>query len=198
MKRIVLILLFGVIFTAGYAQQPGIGIGTTIPDASSQLDVSSTDRGVLIPRMTSAQRDAIESPANGLLVFDTDRQCISQNVGTSSAPDWVCISGNVVRFFYMPAITFDTSEDAVGQTKDLYQLYKDQFSMSDPNTTASSAGAPATIPSFPEATDLYYYITYYDPDVFSSVSIDANGIMTYDVTAAATDCSFINIVFAIK
>ncbi len=40
------------------------------PDASAILDVQSTDKGILIPRMTTAQRIAISSPAQGLLVFD--------------------------------------------------------------------------------------------------------------------------------
>lgn len=48
-----------------------VGVGTITPDASSMLDVSSTTKGVLTPRMTSAQRIAISSPANGLLVYDT-------------------------------------------------------------------------------------------------------------------------------
>jgi hypothetical protein len=47
-----------------------VGIGTTTPNASSMLDISSTSRGVLTPRMTSAQRTSIASPANGLLVYD--------------------------------------------------------------------------------------------------------------------------------
>ena len=42
------------------------------PDNSAMLDVTATNRGVLIPRMTAAQRLAIPSPANGLLVFQTD------------------------------------------------------------------------------------------------------------------------------
>ena len=49
-----------------------LGVGTTTPDASSMLDVTSTTKGVLVPRMTTTQRTAITSPANGLLVFDTD------------------------------------------------------------------------------------------------------------------------------
>jgi hypothetical protein len=51
-----------------------VGIGTTDPDASSMLDIQSTTKGMLIPRMDSSQRTSISSPANGLLVFDTDTQ----------------------------------------------------------------------------------------------------------------------------
>ena len=49
-----------------------IGIGTTAPNASALLEISSTNKGVLIPRMTIAQRNAIPSPVNGLLIFQTD------------------------------------------------------------------------------------------------------------------------------
>jgi len=48
-----------------------VGIGTTSPDASSMLDISSTTQGLLAPRMTTAQRTAITMPANSLLVYDT-------------------------------------------------------------------------------------------------------------------------------
>ncbi|VXB17731.1 conserved hypothetical protein [Flavobacterium sp. 9AF] len=49
-----------------------VGINTTTPDASSMLDITSTTKGLLIPRMTTAQKTAIVSPANGLIVFDTN------------------------------------------------------------------------------------------------------------------------------
>lgn len=48
-----------------------VGIGTTSPDNSSILDVNSTDKGVLFPRLTATERDAITAPANGLLLFNT-------------------------------------------------------------------------------------------------------------------------------
>lgn len=52
--------------------QQNVGIGTTVPDASAALDVVSTDKGILIPRMTQAQRNAIAAPATGLLIYQTD------------------------------------------------------------------------------------------------------------------------------
>ncbi len=55
--------------------QNNVGIGTTTPEPSSVLELKSNNQGMLVPRLTSTQRNAIASPANGLLVFDTDMQC---------------------------------------------------------------------------------------------------------------------------
>ena len=49
-----------------------VGIGTTTPNAAAILDVTSTTQGVLIPRMTSTQKNAIVSPPTGLLIFQTN------------------------------------------------------------------------------------------------------------------------------
>jgi hypothetical protein len=49
-----------------------VGIGTTNPDNSALLDLQSTNRGLLLPRMNNAQRDAIASPANGLMIMQTN------------------------------------------------------------------------------------------------------------------------------
>ena len=54
------------------SQNVGINETGAIPDASAALDVSSTTRGMLVPRMTQAQRDAITSPATGLLIYQTN------------------------------------------------------------------------------------------------------------------------------
>ena len=48
------------------------GIGTVVPNASSLLEMVSTSKGLLIPRMTIAQRNAIATPATGLLIYLTD------------------------------------------------------------------------------------------------------------------------------
>lgn len=49
-----------------------VGIGTTNPNTSSILDLTATDKGFLLPRMTSAQKTAITTPASGLLLYQTD------------------------------------------------------------------------------------------------------------------------------
>ncbi len=64
-------LLLTISFNNLYAQV-GINNDGSNPDNSAMLDVKSTDKGILIPRMTQAQRDAIASPANGLIIYQTD------------------------------------------------------------------------------------------------------------------------------
>lgn len=71
-----------------YAQ---IGLGTTTPDESSVVDISSRDKGMLTPRLTDTQRDAIASPATGLLIYNLTQNCLQVNTGTPSTPSWFCV-----------------------------------------------------------------------------------------------------------
>ena len=69
MKKITL-LTFVLFSILSYAQ---VGINTNTPDASSALEIESTTGGILIPRLTETQRDAISSPATGLMIYQTDQ-----------------------------------------------------------------------------------------------------------------------------
>lgn len=80
-----------------------VGIGTTTPDAA--LDISSNSQGLLVPRLTTAQRDAMTSPQNpsstvqeGTMIYNIDEHCLQINIApTGSTPEWIgyrCI-GNV-------------------------------------------------------------------------------------------------------
>ena len=58
--------------TNTYNTTGNVGIGTSSPSASAILDLSSSSKGILIPRMTASQKSAISSPTTGLLIFQTD------------------------------------------------------------------------------------------------------------------------------
>jgi hypothetical protein len=72
MKKLLLLLfILAAGFYTGLAQQ-NVGINTTTPDPSAALHVESANQGVLVPRLTTEQRELISNAATGLLVFDTD------------------------------------------------------------------------------------------------------------------------------
>lgn len=194
-SAVVFIVLFSLCWnTFSHAQT---GINTKTPDASAALEIKSlsNNTGLLMPRMTKVQKEAISNPATGLMVYDLTQRCVSQNAGTTTSPNWVCLAKDInTSFFYMPSIAVDASVVGNGKTLNLYQTYKDQFS----NPKKASTGAPSSISYFLNPTDLYYYITACDTSVIRLTSIDANGVLTYDIIKAADYGSFMNVVFVVK
>ena len=86
------ILAIACLLLVSLAVQAQIGVNENgvAPDASSMLDVSSTTKGFLTPRMTANERNAIASPATGLMIYQTNNPAgFYYNQGTPSAPDWV-------------------------------------------------------------------------------------------------------------
>ena len=77
-----------------FSQTNNVGIGTTDPDDSAVLDISASNKGILIPRMSTTQREMIASPAQGLLVFD-----INTNSFWYYKTTWTEISQSVERIF---------------------------------------------------------------------------------------------------
>jgi len=68
-------LMVSAFFSLSIVAQQNVGIGTPNPHPSSLLDLSATDKGLLVPRVTTQQRVAITNPADGLLVYDVSFQC---------------------------------------------------------------------------------------------------------------------------
>jgi trimeric autotransporter adhesin len=110
-----------------------VGIGTTAPDASSLLDVTSTSKGLLIPRMTLAQRNAISNPATGLVVFQTDNTPgLYFNSGTPAAPSWASVgSGSGQWQTSGPTIYYSAGNVGIGETNPVARLH-----VSDPGAWA--------------------------------------------------------------
>ena len=76
-------LLFAFLLITTVSLQAQVGIGTATPAASAQLDVSSTTKGFLPPRMDSTQRNAIVSPAAGLTIYNTTLKSVQVYNGTA-------------------------------------------------------------------------------------------------------------------
>jgi hypothetical protein len=95
--RIALLFLTITFFSNVNAQT---GIGTTTPNAAAKLEIASTDKGLLIPRMTKAQREAItlSAAANGLMVYQTD-DLVGFYVNTSATTtiSWTRVNTNWTR-----------------------------------------------------------------------------------------------------
>lgn len=85
-----IILLF--VSIIGFSQGVAISTGSGVPDASAMLDVQSNTKGLLVPRMTMAERNAIVTPATGLLIYQSDNTPgFYYNSGTSASPVWTTL-----------------------------------------------------------------------------------------------------------
>jgi len=92
MKKIIYNLVFLLITISTYCQ---IGVGTNSPNSSSVLDIASSTQGVLIPRMTSLERDAIINPIEGLFIYNIETDCFNQ---FTNAKRWQAICGTEVIY----------------------------------------------------------------------------------------------------
>jgi uncharacterized protein (TIGR02145 family) len=113
MKKIILTLsLITFLGLSNAAAQ--VGIGTNTPNASAVLELQSTDKGFLPPRMTIAQRDGIVTPVEGLTIYNTDNNCLEFFDGT----DWrSACDGQVVTTPPQPQLgsTFTAYDNGNGE-----------------------------------------------------------------------------------
>ncbi len=95
MKQLILVLTVIVLTVISAFAQVAINTTGSEPDPSAMLDITSTDKGILIPRVTTVQRNDILAPQSGLLVYDTNTQSFWYYNNTQS--DWVelIVDGNL-------------------------------------------------------------------------------------------------------
>ena len=92
MKKFLFLLISALALTNAYSQNVAINATGSLPDNSAMLDVSSTTKGFLPPRMTLAQRNIINLPATGIIIYQTDNVTgLYCNKGIAAVPDWQLI-----------------------------------------------------------------------------------------------------------
>jgi hypothetical protein len=157
--------------------------------------LSATDVQAAIDEVVAGSSDdQTASEVNSDTPVDMDGDGNTEATVEDVIQDIAPITSKAARIFYPPSIAIDASTNGTGFTVDLHAQYIAQFGA----PAAASAGAPAAVPTY-AATDLYYYVTYADPAVFANMSIDANGVLTYDIIGQPADYnSLINVVFVVK
>ncbi len=136
------IALFLLISSPFCQAQLGMGNNTT-PNSSAVLDLSSNNKGLLAPRLTNAQRDAIQSPAVGLLIYNTDDQDFNSYNGTllgwqDFATGYTSVSANSE---ILTTSTVDVSATGMTVTpkKGTYSvMFNSQFNNSDTFITTTA------------------------------------------------------------
>jgi len=207
MKKTLYLLFLVSAFAINANAQVTIG-SKDAPQAGAVLELKSTNLGFLPTRVSlTGPSDPAPLPAHvqGMVVFNTNATD-SLQVGLYYNWDskWVSLSSTpftTENWFYMPSIVIDVS--GTGGTVDLYNEYKKQLNTNSGvgSLVINSSGAPAKVlATIPAATDLYYYVTAYDDSVFENIAITGEGVMTYDIKAAAApdEATFMNIVFVEK
>lgn len=166
-----------------------VGIGTTDPDPSSMLDIQSVVKGLLIPRMTTVERNNISNPAEGLMVYQTDNTpgfyYFNGNNWSTIAVNWTvdgdnmynANSGNVGVGTATPASTLDI-QGSLG-----YQVTTITAATTLDNThnvvLCTGGGYIVTLPPAAANTGRTYYIKNINSDG-STIFIDGHGIQTID------------------
>ncbi len=154
-----------------------VGIGTTSP--SARLDVQG-GTVTLGEYGTGAQADTT----------NVDYILATNSVGEVKELN----TAKNTRWFYPPAVVIDASNIVTGASLDLHADYVDQMA----TPAISSDGSSGFIP-FYDQDELEFYITDFDNTILDNVTIDADGVMTYDIISIPFDnYTVINVVFVIK
>jgi len=148
-----------------------VGIGTTSPDTSSILDISSTTKGVLMPRLTNVEKNAIVTPANGLVIFNTDNNQLEYNRGTSGSPTWAPIANTINIVSSNPGNIITTGTDGGAYLNKTFHVGKFIINASGNKIIT---GIPFT-PSMVKFT-AYANIENYTIDANNQVGNNNNGI----------------------
>jgi hypothetical protein len=189
------VLVFSLFTSISMAQ---VGIGTNSPAPSAQLDVTSTEKGFLPPRMTSAQRDLIATPATGLLIFQTDN---TAGYYSFDGTAWVGLGSNNTNNSTNTNSTIGMTMYEIQQSNapmfsTILCINNNKFYTKTPKTDASSyallsSSQTTTIGSTPSLYNTKYVISFMVSDTLD-ISFNRNSFGTWSSPDLYVDDSDIN------
>jgi hypothetical protein len=192
-----LILFAGLYLVSGGYSQTSITNDGSAPDGSAMLDVKSTTRGFLMPRMTEAQKNAIASPATGLTVYQTDGITgLYYNSGTSVSPFWLIVGNNAGQWKNgFSGIYYDGGKVGIGVADPVHELEINgrqsincQFNYSFLffNANLGAVGANSGISWYHNYSSPRSYLYFSEADSVLGISADFNYGLRTDVSIKNT------------
>lgn len=133
------------IILAGYtANAQGVGIGTNTPATSSILELSATNKGFLMPRMSTGNRTSIANPATGLQVFDTTTNTIWYQNGTTWINSGASSADDLGDHSATQALILNDNELKLRGTTDSNNKLVYNSAVNGPSLTGSAGGSLST------------------------------------------------------
>jgi hypothetical protein len=183
-NKILYILITFLMTTFASAQY---GIGTNTPHASAQLELNSSSKGFLPPRLTTTERNAISGPATGLLIYNSTKNCIEWFNGTSwinpcglsdaSAPsNVVATAGNA-----QASIAFTAPTNTGGSTITGYTV-----TSTPGNIIAAGSTSPIVVTGLTNGTSYTFTVVANTSQGVSAVSDPSNAVVPATIPAAPT------------
>ena len=153
-QKLILAILFSIVSTlATYSQ---VGIGTTTPDASAILDITSTNKGLLLPRLAAG---SITNPATGLIIFNTTTSKVEVNTGTPATPVWTALGGMSilqVDSTQRDALTATNAQLIWNTSNNTFEVYKTTCSCWVTISDGGNTPANSLVNTAPTASTLNY------------------------------------------
>jgi hypothetical protein len=143
LATVIFVFAFATLSHIAGAQNMGINTDGSTPDASAMVDIASTTKGFLLPRMTTTQQNAILLPATGLLIFNTTDNGFKVNTGTPAAPVWTpfLYSGNAITLINGLTGTIQTFTTGTTGTDFTISSSGSTHTFNIPTASAASRGA---------------------------------------------------------
>jgi hypothetical protein len=185
MKNLLLFLFLASCLSA--SSQVAINTDGSNPDNSAMLDVKSTTRGLLAPRMTLAQRNAIVSPATGLVIFQTnDTPGLYINSGTPALPAWGLVGINTGQWLTnSPDIYYNSGKVGINTSAPLASFH---VAKNSPDFTALFG---SDIQSYSEGTTVSIGDDAASPVLYLGQSPSDKGYLIWNYNADPVNAQFL-------